>query len=58
VRWLVAFVPAAVIAAIRRTDVTEYVAGIAASLRLDARELDHLGPFLGVFGNELAEIGG
>src|ERR1700722_3870011 len=27
------------------------------SLRLDVRELDHLGPFLGLFGNELAEIG-
>src|ERR1700676_2721524 len=28
------------------------------SLRLDVRELDHLGPFLGLIGNELAEIGG
>src|ERR1700726_1950221 len=27
------------------------------SLRLDVRELDHLGPFLGFVGNELAEIG-
>src|ERR1700722_7766416 len=27
------------------------------SLRLDIRELDHLGPFLGFVGNELAEIG-
>src|SRR6202795_2390759 len=27
------------------------------SLRLDIRELDHLGPFLGFIGNELAEIG-
>src|ERR1700733_9275198 len=26
-------------------------------LRLDVRELDHLGPFLGFVGNELAEIG-
>src|SRR5262249_27435104 len=28
------------------------------SVRLDARELDHLGPFLGVLGNELAVAGG
>src|SRR6202023_957522 len=27
------------------------------SFRLDVRELDHLGPFLGFIGNELAEIG-
>src|SRR5271168_4911148 len=27
------------------------------SLRLDARELDHLAPLLGLIGNELAEIG-
>jgi hypothetical protein len=27
------------------------------SLRLDVGELDHLGPFLGFIGNELAEIG-
>src|ERR1700684_277722 len=27
------------------------------SLRLDVRELDHLGPFLGFIGNELTEIG-
>jgi hypothetical protein len=43
---------------IRVSDVTEYVAGIAASLRLDARELDHRGPFLGFVGNEFPEIGG
>jgi hypothetical protein len=30
----------------------------AASLRLDARGLDHLGPLLGFVGDELAEIGG
>ncbi len=28
------------------------------SLRLDASELHHLGPFLGFVGNELAELGG
>src|SRR5580700_7909837 len=28
------------------------------SLRLDVRELDHLGPFFGFVGDELAEIGG
>jgi hypothetical protein len=31
--------------------------GARGSLRLDAGELDHLGPFLGFVGNELAEIG-
>src|SRR5262249_3836381 len=31
---------------------------IAGSLRLDAGRLDHLGPFLGFVGNELAKIGG
>ena len=40
-------VPTAVFAAVRRTDVTEYVVGIAASLRLDASKLDYLGPLLG-----------
>src|SRR5262249_60655923 len=30
--------------------------GTAASLRLDAPELDHLGPLLGLGGNELAEV--
>jgi hypothetical protein len=28
------------------------------SLRLDARELDQLGPLLGFFGDELSELGG
>src|SRR5262249_37150616 len=28
------------------------------SLRLDARELDHLGPFVDVFGDELGELVG
>src|SRR5262245_37850938 len=32
--------------------------GFPASLRLDARELDHLGPFLDFLGDELAKIGG
>src|SRR5215831_8173197 len=31
--------------------------GIAGSLRLDAGEFDHLGPFLGFVGDELAEVG-
>src|SRR5712692_8252086 len=29
----------------------------SASLRLDARELDHLGPFVDIFGDELGELG-
>src|SRR5262249_36204680 len=29
-----------------------------ASVRLDAHELHHLAPFLGLFSNELAEVGG
>jgi hypothetical protein len=28
------------------------------SLRLDARELDHIGPFLGFLSNEISEVGG
>ena len=32
-------------------------AEIVGSLRLDARELDHLGPLLGVVGDKLAEVG-
>ena len=31
---------------------------LAVSLRLDAHELDHLGPLLGFFGDELSELGG
>src|SRR5262245_35662280 len=31
---------------------------IRGSVRLDARELDHLGPLLGFLGNEFPEIGG
>src|SRR5882672_10644382 len=31
--------------------------GIAGSLWLDAREFDHLGPFLGFFGHECTELG-
>jgi hypothetical protein len=30
---------------------------IAGSLRLDARELDHLGPFLGILDDVIAELG-
>ena len=37
-------------------EVMEGRAGIAGLFRLDARELDHLGPFLGF--SELAEVGG
>src|SRR5262245_6116669 len=45
------------IRAVRGTGVMEYRAS-AVSLRLDARELDHLGPFLGFGCNESAELGG
>src|SRR4029453_3369849 len=41
----------------RRTGLMEYPASEAVSLRLDAGELDHLSPFLGLVGDELAEIG-
>jgi hypothetical protein len=40
---------------IRGTDVTEC---LRRSLRLDVRELDHLGPLLGFVGDQAAEIGG
>src|SRR5215472_12288930 len=40
------------------TDVTEYLAGVRGSLRLDVGRPDHLGPFLGFVGVELTEIGG
>jgi hypothetical protein len=46
----------AVIAAIRGTGFMEY--GRGALARLDTRELDQLGPFRNVFGEELAELGG
>src|SRR5262245_11364979 len=36
----------------------EYLAGARGSLRLDAGELDHLGPLLGFFGYEPAEVCG
>ena len=48
-------VPTAAFAAVRRTGVTECSSG--GSLRLDACELDHLGPLLGFVGDELAEVG-
>jgi hypothetical protein len=38
----------------RRLGHMEYLA--FGSLRLDARELDHLGPFLGFFGHVLSEL--
>ena len=43
---------------IRRTGVTEYLAPSAISVRLDARELDRLGPFLGLVGDEFSEASG
>src|SRR5262245_57943678 len=36
----------------------EYWAEIAGSIRFDARELDHLGPFLGFLGNQLSKVDG
>jgi len=36
---------------------TDFV-GLSQSARLGAGELDHLGPLLGFFGDELAEVGG
>src|ERR1700730_14635474 len=41
---------------IRRTDVTEYTASEAVSLRLDAGKLYHLAPFFGFVGDQLAEL--
>jgi hypothetical protein len=49
-------IPLAVIAAIRRTDVTEHPAEDAL-LRLDVGRPDHLAPLFGVVGDELAEVG-
>src|SRR5262245_13273077 len=43
---------------IRRTGVTEYRIGTAASVRLDVRRPDHLAPLLGFFRNEPAKVGG
>ena len=43
---------------IRRTGLMEYVAGIAGSLRLDVGRPDHLGPLVGLVGNEFSEFGG
>ena len=34
------------------------IGGIAASVRLDARGLDHLGPLVGLGGDEFSEFGG
>src|SRR5258708_14747852 len=36
----------------------EYRSAFPGSLRLDASELHHLGPFLGFVGDELAKVGG
>jgi hypothetical protein len=46
------------IAAFRRTGVTEYWIGTAASVGLDVGRPDHLAPFLGFVGDELCKIGG
>src|SRR6266550_9494859 len=43
---------------IRGTDVTEYPASEAVSLRLDVGIPDHVAPLLGVVDNELAKLGG
>src|SRR6516162_4338290 len=42
---------------IDREQLMECPAGIAASIRFHARELHHLAPLLGLFGDELAEVG-
>jgi hypothetical protein len=44
-----------VIAAVR---LTEFMECQAASFRLEARELDHLAPFLSFVRDELSEVGG
>ena len=49
-------VPLAVIAAIRRTGVTEYLAESRGSLRLDVGGPDHLAPLFGFVGDEFAEF--
>ena len=51
-------VPLALIAAIRRTDVTEYLTDSSGSLQFDPRKLDHLGPFLSIRGYEFSELVG
>src|SRR5262249_441571 len=47
-----------VIAVIRVTGVTEYWPRLRRSLRLDARELHHLAPLLGLICDELSKVGG
>src|SRR5215813_11148219 len=42
----------------RRTKHYGRFAGIAGSIRFDARELHHLGPLLGFRGDEAAKVGG
>jgi hypothetical protein len=44
--------------AVRRTGVTEYWIGTAASVGLDVGRADHLAPLLGFLGDQLAEVGG
>src|SRR5215469_5346295 len=41
----------------RRTKDYGRFAGIAGSIRFDARELHYLAPLFGLFGDELAEVG-
>ena len=41
-----------------RMDVTEYWAAVGGSLRLDVGRHNHLAPFLGLVGDEFAEISG
>src|SRR5262249_5995568 len=38
-------------------DVMEDLPGLPGSIRFDARELHHLAPLFGLFGDELAEVG-
>jgi hypothetical protein len=55
---VIAHPTSAVIAAIRRTDVTEYrPASGSTSLRLDVEGPDDVAPLLGFVGDVLAEIG-
>src|SRR5262249_1811622 len=43
---------------IRKTDVTEYWIGTAASFRLDVGSPDYLAPLLGFFGDQFPKLGG
>src|SRR5258708_40338661 len=39
-------------------EIWNILSGLTGSVRLDTRELDHLGPLLGFSGDQLAEVGG